>query len=132
MPEGMQDHAERRVEPGLAARDELDHAFDHLLGRFKVGNHSVFEGTDGLDVLVRFSVHLLSQAADGHHVARHAVFGHDGRFIHHHFVLVVDDGVCRAQIHGNFLREKVEQSHDLKVEGASRQAAAIPANLANG
>ena len=123
------DHAQRRVEPRLAPRDQLDHAFDHLFGGFKIRDHAILERTNRLDVFVRLSVHLLGQTPNRDDVACHTVFGHDGRLVHHHLVLVVDDGVGRAQIHGNLLREKIKQSHCLKVEAYPALPAPIKAKV---
>ena len=105
------DHAQGRVEQAPAALYHPDHAFDHVLRALEVGDHAVLQGPDRLDVLVRLTVHLLGLAPDGHGLVGRAVLGDDGRFIHHHLVLVVDHRVGRAEIDGDLLHEEVEQAH---------------------
>src|SRR5690606_10760327 len=105
-------HADVGREELTARIDHLDHALDHLLGGLEIGDHPVLQGTHGLDVLMRLAMHLLRLPPDGDHLAGGAVLGHDARLVHHHLVVMDDQGVRRAQVDRDLLGEKVvEPAH---------------------
>jgi hypothetical protein len=69
----------------------------------KVGDDPVSKWTNGLDILVRFAMHLLGLLTDGNDFAGIAIQGNDGRFINHDGVPMDYQGVGGAKVNGNFL-----------------------------
>ena len=107
------DHPQGRIEQAPAALDHPDHALDHVLRTLEIRDHAILEGAYRLDVLVGLAVHLLGLTPYGHGLVGGPVLRYDGRFIHHHLVFVVDDGVGGSEIDGDLLHEEVEQTHML-------------------
>ena len=60
----------------------LDEVVEHPLGDLEVGDDAVLHGADRDDVAGRAAEHLLGGAADGLHLVRDLVHGHDGRLAH--------------------------------------------------
>ena len=79
-----------------------------MLGSVKVGNDSIPQRADRLDVFVRFAVHLLGLLADRNHLAGVSVQGHNRGLVHHNGVLVNNQRIGSTQVNRNFLRKKVK------------------------
>ncbi len=105
------DHHQAGAEEAVVGLQHLDEAADHALGRLEIGDHPVLERPDGAQVLVGLAVHLHGLLAHGNDRARAAVDRHDGRFVHHHLIVVDDQGVGGAEIDGDLLGQETEQGH---------------------
>ena len=81
----------------------LDESAHHLLTGREVGNHTVAQGTDGADIVVRFLIHHLGLLANGNHLVGAAVKSYYRGFVHHNLVITDNNGVGRTQVHGNLL-----------------------------
>jgi hypothetical protein len=88
--------------------DHVNHAADHVLSRMKICNYTVFKGTYGLDVFVRFAMHLLCLFANGQNFIGGAVDGHNRGLIYHYFIIKNDQRIGRSQVNRNLLGEKIE------------------------
>jgi hypothetical protein len=58
-----------------------------------------------------FPVHLLRRSSHSNGFIRCAILRNDARLIHHHLVVLNDDGIRRTKVNGYFLCEKTEKSH---------------------
>ncbi len=104
-------HTQVRGEQLSTGLDHLDHPFDHLFGGLEVRDHTIAQRPHGFDVLVRLAVHLLGLAADGDDTPGGTVHRHNARFVHHHLVIMDDQGVGRTEVDRDLLGEEVEQAH---------------------
>ena len=68
-----------------------DKAANHLLGSIEVGNHTIAQRADGFDVLVSFAVHHTRLLANGNHLLRIGVNGHNRRLVNHNLIVVDND-----------------------------------------
>ena len=118
-------HDEARV--GAAAVEDLAHEVaQHLLGHLEVRDHAVAQRARGRDLRRRAPDHPLRVGADGDHVARALVDGHDRRLGEHDAAAVhVDDRVGGPQIDGHVARGP--QHHQRQGCQARRRARAMPA-----
>ncbi len=91
--------------------DHPDHALDHFLGRLEIGDHTIAQRANGLDVLVGLAMHLLGLSTHGDDLPGGAVDGHDARFVHHDLVVVDDQGVRGTEVDRDLLGEEVEPAH---------------------
>src|SRR5690606_12829102 len=101
-------HPQRREKPTLAVVDHLYHATNHVFGGIEIGNYTVFQRPHRPDVVVRFSLHLHGLAPYRNDLVGGAVKCHNGWLIHHHFVIMDNEGVCRTQINSNLLCKPVK------------------------
>ena len=101
----------RRENAFLYSRYVLYQLVYHEFRRLEVSYHAILQGPYGLYVLVRFSLHERGVASHGYDLTRALVYGHNRRAVHHHFVIVYDKCVGRAQVYGYFLGEKIEYAH---------------------
>ena len=99
-------HLEVGCEEGALVVDHLDESPDHLLGGVEVGDDSVAQGADGLDVGVRLLVHQLGFLPDCYGLAVGLVKRYYRWFVHDYLAVLKDDGVGRAQVHCQFLCQK--------------------------
>ena len=96
-------HTQRGGEETARSLDFLDHAAQHQLRGVEVGDHAVFERTDGFDVRVGLLVHLAGLLADGHEFARVDVQRHDRRFVDDDLSVVNYQRVGRSEVDGQLL-----------------------------
>ena len=74
--------------------DLLYEVAEHLLADLEIGDHSILEGTDGLDVAGGTSDHALGVGSDSQYGAVEAVDGHHRRVVEDHsFTADVDQRV---------------------------------------
>ena len=86
----------------------LNQPTHHLFAGIKVGNHTVAQGTDYANLIVRLFVHQFCLAPYGLHRIRMAVERHNGGFVYHDFVIANDNRVCRTEVNSKFLLERKE------------------------
>ena len=94
------DHTERWGEPAVATTDHADHATDHVLGSVEVGDHTLAQWTYRTGIGIALFVHLSGLRTHGDHLARTVVEGHDRGLIEDDLVVLDDDGIGCAEVHG--------------------------------
>lgn len=104
------DHPEGGGEPVALGAGLLHEAADHELGGVEVGDYALAEWTHRADAGVALSFHQVGFLSDGDKLFGAGIEGHDRGFVDYDFIIVDDNRVCRAQVHGDFFR-KGEESH---------------------
>ena len=72
----------------------------------EVGDDTVAQRADGLDVFVGLAVHHHGALADGDDFLRVALQGHDGGLVNDYLVVVYDDRVGRTKVNSDFFVEE--------------------------
>ena len=96
-------HPQRGGEKAARGLDFLDHAAQHQLRGIEIGDHAVLQRPDRLDVRVGLFVHLARLVADGDHLARMHVEGHDRRFVDNDLAVIDYQRVGRSEVDGQLL-----------------------------
>jgi len=109
IPEGMQTTMRSEgAKKSFGGVNHANHTPYHVLGSVEIGDDPIPQGSDRLDVLVRFSMHLLGLLANCNHLAGVSVKGHNRRLVHHNGVLVNNQCIRSAQVNRYLLRKKVK------------------------
>ena len=107
-------HSYAGSEEMSAGSHHIDEAAHHLLASVEVGDHTILQRTDHADLFARLFIHEFGAFADGDGFVRARIEGNDRRFVDGDLTIGNNDGVGRAQVHGQlaFHREKGgENSH---------------------
>ena len=96
------DHLQAGREQGVLEIDHLDHLAHHVFGGLEVGDDTVAQWADGLDVLVGLTMHHHGALADGDDLLRVALQGHNGGLVNDYLVVVYDNRIGRTQVNSDF------------------------------
>ena len=99
----MYHHLQRGTEQSAVAFDHFDHSSEHDLRSIEVGDHTVLERTNRLDILMGLTVHLAGSLTDGLHLAGMLVERNDRRLVHYDLTVADNDRIGGSQIDGQLL-----------------------------
>ena len=102
------DHSYAGCEEMSAGAHHVDQAAHHLFASVEVGNHAVLQRTDHADLFARLFIHELGAFADCDGLIRTGIEGNDRRFVDGDLTVGDNDGVGRAQIHGQLAFHREE------------------------
>ena len=82
-----------------------------MLRCIEIGNDTVFQRTDRLDVFVGFPMHLSGFVPGGNDPVARSINGDDGWCVHHDLIVVNDQCVRRSKVDRNVLCEEFKKAH---------------------
>jgi len=96
-----------RKKPPLLT-NHIDESLDKRFRSLKIRNYTILQRADGLNIVMRFFMHLHSPVTYCYNFSRIPVDGHYGRLVYNNLFVLYYKGIGCAKVDCQLLRKKIK------------------------